>query len=266
MSGYLQRNAGFTLMELIGVMAILAILAAVLAPSLTDGIDRAYAAREAESLKNLSEALEQHVLTSRSIPRQTPAVWSAAVASYTDLGVNDVLLNPRGFRRAMYVDPQFFSATEVTFPGYTQNAGVASRPFSPRIMLVSDLTRDAPGAPSTAAGFAAIWDQTAGAGVVEGDKVKVARLNLAGRFHRLLLVNSSPQQPAFALEGGSVTPVPGAVGGVDGMIERYVLDRTQLSVFFGPFPAGGLNTRTLVGSDIAFHYRTDGTAWYWERS
>ncbi|MEM8768698.1 MAG: prepilin-type N-terminal cleavage/methylation domain-containing protein [Pseudomonadota bacterium] len=260
------KQQGFTLMELIGAMAIIAILAAVLAPSVTDGIDRAYATAEEDNLRTLVGALEQEVLVNKRIPRQNTADWTATVAAYADLPIDQVAFNARGHRRALYVDPQFFSATETTFPGYQQTTGLSSRPFSPRLMLVSSLNGNAPAAPRTAADFAAIWDQTGGAAVVEGPKVKVERLNLAGHFHRVLLSNANTQQPAYALETGGASPVPAAVSGVDGSLIRYVLRSTRLAVFFAPFPSGGVNTSTLVSGEVSYHYVTDGTRWYWERS
>ncbi len=261
-----QAQQGFTILELIGAMAIIAILAAVLAPSVTDGIDRAYAAQEEGNVRSLMNALEQHVLQNKQIPRETVADWTAAIAAYADLGGDDVAFNPRGYQRRLYVDPQFFSSSEAVFPGYTQTAGLTSRPYSPRLMLVSDLTRNAPNPPRTAADFSAIWDQTAGAVVLEGTKVKVERLNLAGHFHRLLLINSHSQQPAYALESGSSIPVPAAFSGVDGTLTRYVLTSSRLSVFFSPYPSGSSNTSTLIAEDMAVHYTTDGSTWFWERS
>ena len=260
------QQQGFTIMELIGAMAIIAILAAVLAPSVTDGIDRAYAAQEEANVRTLVEALEQHVLQNQSIPRQTVAEWSAVVAGYADLAREDVEFNPRGYRRQLYVDPQFFTSSEAVFPGYNQTAGLSSRPFSPRLMIVSDLNRNAPNPPRTAAEFAAIWDQTNTAAVVEGTKVKVERLNLAGHFHRLLLINSHSQQPSYALENASSVPVPAASGGVDATLTRFVLKSSRVSVFFSPYPTGSANTSTLITADMALHYTTDGSNWFWERS
>lgn len=257
---------GFTLMELIGVMAIMAVMAAVLAPRLTDGIDRAYAAVEEDNLETLISSLEQHILINKQIPRSTTADWTAAVATYADLTRDEVEFNQRGYRRRLYVDPQFFSSTESNFPGYSQSTGLSSRPYSPRLMLVSDLTRNAPNPPSSAADFAAIWDQSGGAAIIEGSKAKVVRLNLSGRFHRLLLTNAHAQQASFSLEGGAAAPVPAAAGGVDGALTRYVLRSSQLSVFFSPYPTGGMNTSTIVAEDLSLRYSTDGSNWFWERS
>jgi type II secretory pathway pseudopilin PulG len=247
-------------------MAIIAVLAAVLAPSVTDGIDRAYAAAEERNANMLMAALEQHVLQNKQIPRETVSDWTAAIAAYADLSRDDVEFNARGYRRRLYVDPQFFSSSEAVFPGYSQTTGLGSRPYSPRLMLVSDLNRNAPNPPRTAADFAAIWDQTGSATVVESTRVKVVRLNLSGRFHRLLLINSHSQQPAYALEAGSPVPVPPAAGGADGTLTRYVLSASRLAVFFSPYPSGGANTSTLVREDVAMHYTTDGSSWFWERS
>lgn len=261
-----SRQGGFTLIELIGAMAIIAVLAAVLAPGITDGIDRAYAAAEDENLATLMEALEQHIQVNKHIPRQAQAEWTAAVSAHAGLAASEVELNARGYRRRLYVDPLFFTTSEASFPGYTQTSGLAARPNSPRLMLVSDLSRNAPNAPASAAAFAAIWDQSAGAAVVEGNKVKIERLNLSSRFHRVLLINSHTQQPSYSLEGGSAAAVPAAVGGADGMLTRYVLKASRLSVFFSPYPTGGMDTSTIVGGDLALHYVTDGSNWFWERS
>ncbi len=265
-AAYRANQSGFTLMELIGAMAIIAILAAVLAPSVTDGIDRGYSAAEAGNLDGLMDALQEHVEQNKQIPREAVAEWTAAVAAHADLARADVEFNARGYRRRLYVDPQFFSGSEAVFPGYTQTGGLSGRPYSPRLMLVSDLTRNAPAPPRTAAEFAAIWDQTGSPSVVEGEKVKVARLNLSGSFHRLLLTNSHTLQPAYALENGTAVPVPAAAGGMDGSLTRYVLGATTLQVFYSPYPSGGVHTRTLVRDDMALHYATDGSSWFWERS
>ncbi len=261
-----NRQRGFSLMELIGAMAIIAVLAATLAPAITDGIDRAYSAREETNLRVLMDALEARILQDKAIPGQSVSQWAGVVAAYSDLARDDVEFNPRGYRRQLYVDPQFFSATEAVFTGYTQTTGLASRPYSPRLMLVSDLTRNAPAPPTSAAAFAAIWDQSGSPAVLEGPKVKVARLNLAGHFHRLLLTNASVQQPGYQLEDAAAAPVPAASGGADGLLTRFVLRTTRVSVFASPYPAGGMTTRTIVGEDLALHYQTDGGNWFWERS
>ena len=80
------------------------------------------------------EAFEQHVLQNKEIPRETVADWTTAIAAYADLARDDVEFNPRGYRRRMYVDPQFFSSSEAVFPGYIQSSGLTGGPFSPRIM------------------------------------------------------------------------------------------------------------------------------------
>ncbi len=253
-------------MELIGVMAIIAILASVMAPGLTDAIDKAYGEEEVGSLEVFGSALERHILNTGEIPSMDTSDWAPAIASLTDVPVDKVEFNSRGYKRQLYIDPRFFTASDTKFTGYTQDAGLAGAPNSPRMMLISSLDGNLPKAPKTGASFAAIWDQTDEAGVVAGKKTKIERLNLGSRFHLLVLTNSSDQQGAYALGNGSQNPVPAAVGGVDGTIERYVIESTRLKLHASPFPSGDLETTVLLRNSLSAHYVTDGSRWFWERS
>lgn len=261
----LQITKGFTLMELIGVMAIMALLAATVAPSLVKTVDRAYGDAESVNIKQLADALQQAIIETKRIPTQTTSDWVNTLSAYISLSKNQIEFNGRNFRRRIYIDPMFFTSTNTNFPGYVQSTGLTTAPVSPRIMIISDLARHAPAAPNTNAAFTQIWDQTSGATVIEGDKVKIQRLHLAPLFHRLLLTNSKPQQPSYRLENGSNSPVPPASGGADGNLTRYVMHNTRISLYVDPFPGGALASLGIVNASVAYHYKTDGINWFWER-
>ena len=256
---------GFTLMEMIGVMAVIAIMAAVMAPSLIETIDDAFSEAEATNVANLAEALEQYIRDNKIIPSQNVNAWVNAIASVSDYRANDIQFNRRGFRRRIYIDPRFFTGTDTAFPGYTQTTGLTAQPVSPRIMVLSDLTRNLPAPPNTSTNFNDIWNQNLTATILEGEKVKVQRMHLAGWFHRVILANANTQQVAYNLEAGALASVPAAVGATDGTLTRFILSDSQLSLYANPFPTGALQTRSITTATQSYRFETDGMNWFWAR-
>jgi prepilin-type N-terminal cleavage/methylation domain-containing protein len=261
----MKRSAGFTLLEMIGVIAIMAIMAAVMAPSLVRSVDDAYGDAETENLAAIAQGLEDAVRRRKSIPGPNPADWAAAIAAETDLPADKIRDNPRGFRRAIYFDPRFFTAANSAFAGYTQTVGLSAPPVLPRAIVVSMLRANAPNAPTTGAQFDLIWNQDPAAAVVEDTYTRIARLNFSPYFHRVLLTNQHTQQPAYELEGGTRTALPAASGGADGTLTRYVLRGTELRLFQAPTPGGGFETAQLANADTHWRYTSDGTSWFWSR-
>ncbi len=260
-----RREEGFTLLELIGVMAVLAILSAALAPAIFDGIDDAYAAAENANLSRLSDDLDTYIRRTGSIPSRTAATFAAALATVSSTPALNIQTNRRRFNRLFYFDPQFFGSPDSNFNGYVQTTGLTVAPASPRLMIISDLKRNVPNQPAVSATFNAIWNQSAGAALVESDSLKIARINLAPMFHRVFLSNASPAQAAYQLGAATAAPVTASSGAADGIISRFVLDGTQLNLYSQPFPSGGFETATLVTNDVAFQYATNGTSWFWEQ-
>ena len=259
------RQVGFTLMELIGVIAIIAILSAVIGPNLFQSIDAALGKAEKSNLAALADGLKSYSQQAKAIPSGNAASWSSVVASQVELPQADVLTNGRGFTRGLYFDPRFLTTSDSNFPGYQQISGLVNAPVSPRAILVSDLTRNAPSAPTNTAAFNAIWDQDPSASVIEGPKVSIQRINFIPMFHRVVLNNQDTNQPAYALEGGPQSAIPAASGGLDGTLTRYVLDGSELRLYRASYPSGPLETSSLVSFDRHYRYATDGTNWYWER-
>src|SRR5438477_10985756 len=74
----------FSLIEMIGVLAVIAILAAALAPSFVRQMDKSASDQESAGLKAFGDALQKSIMRSRYIP--SDADWAAAVA--TELGVD----------------------------------------------------------------------------------------------------------------------------------------------------------------------------------
>ncbi len=256
-------SCGFTLIEMIGVMAIMAILSASIVPNVINQVVQAKADQEVINLKTLAENLQGYIKKNKTIPALGNVAWSTAAASMSDMPINKVALNERNFSRGYYVDPQFFSTTDSTFPGYNQQNGLSSPPVSPRIMLVSNMNADAPPMPTTSATFSAIWNQSKAAALIESDTIKIVRLNLKSLFQRVTIINEKTNQAAYQLESGPVYSVSAAVGGVDSILTRYVIASTRVNLYTDPFPSGSLDHIFLVQSDEHYRYQLIGSDWSW---
>ncbi|MEO0574252.1 MAG: type II secretion system protein [Pseudomonadota bacterium] len=260
----IRHDDGFTLMELIAVMAILAILSAVLAPSLIDAVDDAYAAAETDNLAQLADDLERYIRDTGIVPGRAVASWSAAIATTSSRAALAVQQNERGYTRSVYFDPAFVSASG-GFDGYTQSSGLTAAPASPRFMVISSLSANVGVQANDTAVFNAIWDRDAGAAIVESDRLKIERRHVGGLFHRVLLINQLTSQVAYALNGSAQLAVPAASTGVDGLLSRYVIDGSELALYSGPYPTGALASAALVNADLSVRYESTGSAFEWVR-
>ena len=97
------KNAGFTLIEMIGVLAIMAILASVLAPNALRALDRAAITAEAQTVRNLGEQVKSYLRAQGVAP--TAVNWTAALGGYADLSPADIATNKRQMARVYLTDP-----------------------------------------------------------------------------------------------------------------------------------------------------------------
>src|SRR5437867_1267594 len=98
-----RSRRGLTLIELIGALVVLAILASFLAPALIRQMDKIAGDQESASLKSFGDALQQRILRNRYIPTYTNMASTVA----TELGVDivNVTTNPRQQPRLFLIDP-----------------------------------------------------------------------------------------------------------------------------------------------------------------
>lgn len=257
-----MMSRGFSLLELIAVMAIMAIFAGALAPSVFRAIDEGVAVAEEASLEAMSASLEAYVLDNKRVPSRTTSDWAAAIADYMGVPQSRVEQNERNFARGVYFDPRFLTTTDTAFPGFTQSLGLTTAPNSPRVMIVSNLSANAPAAPTTHAAFDDIWHQTGSPSIVESKTLKIERLNLRDLWHRVLLTNDNVAASGFRLETGSQGSVPGA-SGTPGSETRWVIEGTRLGLFAHTYPSGSLLTELIARSELSYHYALDGAVWRW---
>lgn len=280
---------GFTLIEMIGVLAIMSVFAAMIVPDLIRRLDISYADAEVKTLNNLALDLEQYILTKRRIPSVAggeilvtgPAgavagPWFQEVAAQSALPPTKIQQNEKGIGRIYYLDPQFLlPAPAAAFVVYDQNAAAiaavpgfpVAAPNSPRIMIVSDLQPAAVARPAalTAAQFQAVWDQPQQGNpaaalplIVEGDAVVIKRINLSYLFNHVLLQNNVNNilTPSYRVEGQPVAAPVALPNAAAAMVptDLYLMPGTRVSLYAEGAAPAVLQQEFLVNGFASYRY------------
>ncbi len=250
------RASAFSLLETIGVLAVLAILAAVLLPALIRQMDKVAGDQESAALKSFGDALQQNIMRTRYIP--SDADWALSVAAELGLNVSNVTTNARRQPRFFLIDPTWRIETTLAGQSYQQtNAGSSILPVNPRLLMLSSIGTSLPGGivngVAAAADFTNIWNAVDGtvpttapafAGWAgSGDDLKVQRVDLSPLFVRLLLSSSaSSGTPSYSIDQtNSTVPITNA----------YFLQNSVLYLYTA---SGTLDSEQILTGDSAFIY------------
>ncbi len=105
-NNFRSPRAAFTLVEMIGVMAILAILATMVVPNALHSVDRIAVTAEADTVHNFATQTKTFLRAYGKGPGRVSAnAWNQDLAQYSDLGANDVLTNKRQVARVFIYEP-----------------------------------------------------------------------------------------------------------------------------------------------------------------
>lgn len=222
-------DSGFTLIEMVGVLAVIMILATLIFGVTVRQLDQLEARKEDDALARLAEGLTRSIQRTRSIPAASN--WVAVVATELGEDSTSVQVNPRNCARILWVDPRLEIGTNGSGLPYQQSAagsvvtndsGFVIPPKNPRLILLSSLGPPFPASVvsggAVAANFDALWDAppetrpTTGPWADWGGygrDLRVQRLHLGPLFVRLILQqHNSPGLGKYAIDGLATNTLP----------------------------------------------------------
>lgn len=255
-SGTPSPRSGWTLIELLGVLAVVTILALAVAPALLKEAERRHRDREDLILRQLADGLQNHIARWHTIPNHT--TYASLIGAAIGMDPVNVVTNRRGLARIYVIDPTFRvgATTNATLP-YTQTvAGSAITPVNPRIVILSSLSLALPStitngfAPSSTT-FNAIWSTAANqvpSGWTwngDGADLKIQRINLEPLFIPLTLNNNSATYGRYALDNTNHVALTANT------FTNYVLRGTSLGLYGTD---GGLQSREIIQDPRSYVY------------
>ena len=242
-----RHPAGFTIIEVIGVLAVMATLLAVIAPSVINSIDRA--AREAEE-KNL-EAIGTGVDLYIRENFDWPNALTDLSPDFVPFGNTQLTQNARGYPRYFFMHPDVSGFNNATGLTSTQLADT-------RFLLISNVSADASPTITNAGEFNAWWDTDE----TPTPDLKIYRGHVGDLFH-LVSISTVGPEGSYRIHG---TATDSGTGGPLAMRATYHLVGTvvEFDESFN-FTPGNFNFGfTLVG-DAGYQFNpncTAGSQWY----
>lgn len=203
---------GWTLIEMIGVLAILSILAVALVPVLMREVDRLTRRDEEARLKAMGVGYQQAAMRNRVISGAPD--WAQGIGLQIGWRTEDVLTNGRGGARVFLIDPLLRIGTgAASVLPFTQDWRGSLPPVSARILLISSLGEALPaglsnGVAANSTAFEAIWGadtETVPAGWTwtgRGSDLCVQRISLAPLFTSVVLNNFDTAAGRFGVDTG----------------------------------------------------------------
>jgi type II secretory pathway pseudopilin PulG len=242
---------GFSIIEMVAILAIIAILAATITPGVMRQMDQAALTKERADLLAMTDAFQHAIRRNRAVTGHS--TWAAALGDETQMGAAVVATTPRGFNRAFLVDPALRLAG-ANLP-FTQTTNGTHQPISARVIILSSLAGALPvtsGVPS-ASEFNEIWNTASGARPASwtnysgtGEDLVIQRVNLRPLFHRLVLINNDLAGTGrFSVDGSTAHPVPNTGTGWD----TYYVDGTVIGLHGAD---GSLQCREILSGDASY--------------
>ena len=214
---------GFSLIEMIGVLAVIAVTAAMILPALIRQTDATVATQESTLLQSFATALQNNVQRNGYIPTSTN--WVSVVATELGMTSNSVALNVRNQPRILLVDTNGFGS--MALPYMQTNRGtpnVFTNSTPPRYLILSSLGAALPvlvgtNGMASSSDFNALWNTASGTIPTNStpwtspkwpgnaSDLNIQRLDLAYSFAHLILSNNDPTNAPYSIDGSPVANV-----------------------------------------------------------
>ena len=239
----LTSSTGFTLVELIGVLAILSILASFVTPNIINQLRNARRDAEDQQLTNIAKGIELYIRQTRSFP----ANLTALSPDYVPTSIGQLTNNTNGFLRYFFVQPNI--------GGYTNAAGLAPTALADsRFLLITDLSLNAAPTITTDTEFDAQWniDETG------TPDLKIYRGHVGHLFH-LLSLSADGAGGSYAIDG---TPTNSG-GGILALHARYHVTGTTVALAEAN-TFGTANTQFTMTTEAGYQFDPDcasGSKW-----
>lgn len=207
--------AAWSLIEMIGVIAIIAVLSLAIAPALMKQITQANKEAETKMLERLADGLQRSILREHYIPGSSD--FAQAIARELGLDQASVLYNRAGQQRVYLIHPgmRIGPNGNSSLP-FRQGWQGSVEPVNARVMLISSLSVPLPagiqsGPAASVDAFENIWNTAEGnvpSGWTgwggDGALLIIRRINLGLLFVQVALSNNSPDTGRFAIDSDTV--------------------------------------------------------------
>jgi prepilin-type N-terminal cleavage/methylation domain-containing protein len=257
----------FSLLELIGVLAVMAVLAAIILPILTRSIDRVANERETAELAAFETGLRQSIMRQGYLTNW--ANLPDQIANELGAEPTRVSSNARRQPRFFLVDPLMQLGTNAPGQLYVQtdagsvvtNSSGVIPPVNPRLIIITSMgppLSGVTGGPN--ADFDAIWNTAAGQTPATaalsswGGKpsdLRIKRINLSDLFvHLILTSNGSQAAGKYSVSSANYLTASALP------VEAYFFRNSVLELYNG---GGSLDSKQILTKDCSFVY--DQNVW-----
>jgi prepilin-type N-terminal cleavage/methylation domain-containing protein len=249
------HRAGFTLIEMIGVLAVMAILATVLVPNVIRSIDLASIKAEAESLHHMGDQIKTYRRDTGDLPGQgAGGPWYTELAVYSDLSSAALQTNSRRNDRVLFLE---------------------SPANTPRVILLSSM-RPGLALPAVLGAFQTVWDTLddqvpAGwpiAWANQGQYLVIERVNLRAYLPNLKLVLNNNSVTAVTVSArimhadGTTTPPIVVIPGTPISSPPFASAGETINFYLNNTGTGPVDyVHVMNSSPVSFNY-DDAKGWF----
>jgi prepilin-type N-terminal cleavage/methylation domain-containing protein len=236
----LTTLAGFTLVELIGVLAILAILASFITPNVINQLRSARQDAEDRQLANIAQGIELYIRQTRSLPVNLAALSP----DYVAVSLGQLTNNANGFLRYLFIQPNI--------SGYSNVTGLTPATLADtRFLLITDLNQNANPTITTDTEFETWWN-TDETGTPD---LKIHRGQFGHLLH-LLSLSADGVGGSYRIDNG--TPVNSGVGTLALRVTYHITGTTVALDEASTF--GTAETQFTLTTDAGYQFDPDCTS------